>query len=88
MSPDGLIVALTREVILRRPEVLLFLIPKIQAHPLLRAWQEFKIAALRNIASLFPAHLATSPFYAGFGNRITDVISYRAGEFSNLMARL
>jgi len=35
---------------------------------------EFKIECLRNIKSLFP----NSPFYAGFGNRITDVIAYRA----------
>lgn len=36
----------------------------------------FKIAALRNIRNLFPAD--EYPFYAGFGNRDTDAISYRA----------
>mmetsp|Transcript_3228 Transcript_3228/g.4923 ORF Transcript_3228/g.4923 Transcript_3228/m.4923 type:complete len:551 (+) Transcript_3228:939-2591(+) len=38
--------------------------------------EEFKIAALRDIRSLFPE--SHDPFYAGFGNRSTDVISYRA----------
>ncbi len=37
---------------------------------------EFKIACLRDVRSLFP--LAYNPFHAGFGNRDTDVISYRA----------
>ncbi|KAJ3193674.1 hypothetical protein HK101_004378 [Irineochytrium annulatum] len=36
----------------------------------------FKIAALRDIKSLFGP--SVSPFYAGFGNRITDALSYRA----------
>ncbi|XP_025089282.1 LOW QUALITY PROTEIN: phosphatidate phosphatase LPIN1-like [Pomacea canaliculata] len=36
--------------------------------------EEFKISCLRDIAGLFPA----SPFYAGFGNKINDVIAYRA----------
>jgi LNS2 (Lipin/Ned1/Smp2)/lipin, N-terminal conserved region/Lipin/Ned1/Smp2 multi-domain protein middle domain len=38
--------------------------------------QEFKIAALREVRSLFPPDY--NPFHAGFGNRETDVISYRA----------
>jgi hypothetical protein len=38
--------------------------------------EEFKIAALRDVRSLFPDK--AKPFYAGFGNRQTDVISYRA----------
>lgn len=37
---------------------------------------EFKIAALREVRSLFPPEF--NPFHAGFGNRDTDVISYRA----------
>lgn len=36
--------------------------------------QEFKIAALRDIAQLWPS--GTLPFYAGFGNRETDTLSY------------
>lgn len=65
MSPDRLMASLHREVILRKPEV-------------------FKMACLRDIARLFgfdaahPAPDATSPFYAGFGNRITDALSYRS----------
>lgn len=38
--------------------------------------QLFKIAALLNIKNLFKDN--QSPFYAGFGNRDTDAISYRA----------
>lgn len=38
--------------------------------------QLFKIAALLNIKNLFKEN--HSPFYAGFGNRETDAISYRA----------
>lgn len=37
--------------------------------------QEFKIAVLKDIKSLFQVR---NPFYAGFGNRITDALSYRA----------
>ncbi|TPX73875.1 phosphatidate phosphatase [Chytriomyces confervae] len=37
---------------------------------------EFKIACLRDIQRLFGPN--ARPFYAGFGNRITDVQSYRA----------
>jgi phosphatidate phosphatase PAH1 len=38
--------------------------------------QEFKIDALRKVRNLFPPDY--NPFHAGFGNRETDVISYRA----------
>jgi len=37
--------------------------------------EEFKIAALTDLKALFPVK---KPFYAGIGNRETDVISYRA----------
>jgi phosphatidate phosphatase LPIN len=37
--------------------------------------EEFKIACLRDIKRLFGDR---NPFYAGFGNRITDAMSYRA----------
>ncbi|EFO87866.1 hypothetical protein CRE_05620 [Caenorhabditis remanei] len=37
--------------------------------------EEFKIAALTDLKQLFPSG---NPFYAGFGNRITDVVSYDA----------
>ncbi|OBA20391.1 LNS2-domain-containing protein [Metschnikowia bicuspidata var. bicuspidata NRRL YB-4993] len=70
LSPDRTMAALHREIILKKPEV-------------------FKMACLRDINSLFfaapPAgrepDLAANdrtPFYAGFGNRITDAISYRS----------
>ena len=41
----------------------------------LRKPEVFKMACLRDILSLFPGR--TSPFYAGFGNRLTDALSYR-----------
>jgi phosphatidate phosphatase LPIN len=65
MSPDRTYAALRREVYLRKPEV-------------------FKMACLRDIMSLFQPpnqDMAThprTPFYAGFGNRITDAMSYRS----------
>ncbi|VDM97822.1 unnamed protein product [Thelazia callipaeda] len=37
--------------------------------------EEFKIAALTDLKECFPVK---RPFYAGFGNRETDVVSYRA----------
>ncbi|KAH6554689.1 hypothetical protein KP509_1Z314800 [Ceratopteris richardii] len=39
-----------------------------------RAPHEFKISCLEGIRDLFPTDV--NPFYAGFGNRITDEISY------------
>lgn len=42
---------------------------------ILKKPQVFKIACLSNIRNLFPA--GSDPFYAGFGNRDTDAISYR-----------
>jgi hypothetical protein len=41
-----------------------------------RAPAEFKIACLTDIRALFPAEW--NPFYAGFGNRGSDVVSYAA----------
>ena len=43
----------------------------------MRKPEEFKIACLRDIKRLFGNDTA-SPFYAGFGNRITDALSYRS----------
>ncbi|ORY77053.1 Lipin/Ned1/Smp2-domain-containing protein [Protomyces lactucae-debilis] len=56
LSPDRLMAALRREVILRKPEV-------------------FKMQCLRDLQNLFGKE--NKPFHAGFGNRITDAISYR-----------
>lgn len=69
LSPDRTMAALRREVILKKPEV-------------------FKIACLNDIRSLyFHRDINTdnnddneekpTPFFAGFGNRITDALSYR-----------
>ncbi|KAL4339172.1 hypothetical protein GQ457_08G012390 [Hibiscus cannabinus] len=51
-----------------------------------RAPHEFKIACLEDIKKLFPSDY--NPFYAGFGNRDTDELSYRKigipkGKISN-----
>ncbi|EME82613.1 uncharacterized protein MYCFIDRAFT_107294, partial [Pseudocercospora fijiensis CIRAD86] len=43
----------------------------------LRKPEIFKMACLRDIMSLF-AGKSGSPFYAGFGNRLTDALSYRS----------
>ncbi|OAP65056.1 hypothetical protein AYL99_01028 [Fonsecaea erecta] len=42
----------------------------------LRKPEVFKMACLRDILNLFPGK--TNPFYAGFGNRFTDALSYRS----------
>ena len=42
----------------------------------LRKPEVFKMACLRDIMSLFPRR--QTPFYAGFGNRLTDALSYRS----------
>lgn len=69
LSPDRTFAALKREVILKQPEV-------------------FKMACLQDIKRLYysPEEVVPTndlddrrtPFYAGFGNRITDAISYRS----------
>lgn len=41
--------------------------------------EEFKIACLTDLMSLFPVK---KPFYAGFGNRQTDIKSYVAANIS------
>lgn len=42
----------------------------------MRKPEVFKMACLRDIQRLFGE--GKSPFYAGFGNRITDALSYRS----------
>jgi phosphatidate phosphatase LPIN len=42
----------------------------------MRKPEVFKMACLRDIGRLFGE--AGNPFYAGFGNRITDALSYRS----------
>ncbi|XP_042390333.1 phosphatidate phosphatase PAH2-like isoform X1 [Zingiber officinale] len=50
------------------------LFPSLYREVIRRAPHEFKISCLEVIKSLFPPRC--SPFYAGFGNRDTDEISY------------
>ncbi|CAK8569523.1 unnamed protein product [Lathyrus sativus] len=50
------------------------LFPSLYREVILRAPHEFKISCLEDIRALFPPDC--NPFYAGFGNRDTDEISY------------
>ncbi|CAF1896893.1 unnamed protein product [Brassica napus] len=50
------------------------LFPALYREVIRRAPHEFKIACLEDIKKLFPEHY--NPFYAGFGNRDTDDLSY------------
>ncbi|RPD66923.1 LNS2-domain-containing protein [Lentinus tigrinus ALCF2SS1-7] len=53
------------------------LMASLHREVIMRKPEVFKMACLRDIQKLFggPAH---NPFYAGFGNRITDALSYRS----------
>ncbi|XP_019159281.1 PREDICTED: phosphatidate phosphatase PAH1-like isoform X3 [Ipomoea nil] len=51
------------------------LFPSLYREVIKRAPHEFKIACLQDIKALFPPDY--NPFYAGFGNRDTDELSYR-----------
>ncbi|KAL9265025.1 Phosphatidate phosphatase PAH1-like protein [Drosera capensis] len=51
------------------------LLPSLFREVIRRAPHEFKIACLEDIKALFPPDY--NPFYAGFGNRDTDELSYR-----------
>ncbi|KAF1988494.1 LNS2-domain-containing protein [Aulographum hederae CBS 113979] len=44
----------------------------------LRKPEVFKMACLRDIMGLFNKGASETPFYAGFGNRFTDALSYRS----------
>lgn len=44
---------------------------------IMRKPEVFKMACLRDIQRLF-GESSRTPFYAGFGNRITDALSYRS----------
>lgn len=50
------------------------LLPSLYREIVVRRPHEFKIAALLDIRALFPE--GVNPFYAGFGNRETDEVSY------------
>lgn len=45
---------------------------------IMRKPEVFKMACLRDIKGLYGELLDETPFYAGFGNRITDALSYRS----------
>lgn len=51
------------------------LLPSLYREVIRRAPHEFKIACLKDIRSLFPSD--HNPFYAGFGNRDTDELTYK-----------
>ncbi|KAJ3551651.1 hypothetical protein NM688_g4579 [Phlebia brevispora] len=53
------------------------LMASLHREVIMRKPEVFKMACLRDIQRLF-GPLAHEPFYAGFGNRITDALSYRS----------
>ncbi|TFY54890.1 hypothetical protein EVG20_g9528, partial [Dentipellis fragilis] len=53
------------------------LMASLHREVIMRKPEVFKMACLRDIQRLF-GPTAPSPFYAGFGNRITDALSYRS----------
>ncbi|KAJ6968476.1 hypothetical protein NC653_036448 [Populus alba x Populus x berolinensis] len=78
ISPDGLFPSLYREDV----AILYILVKLLREYAsyepcsvIRRAPHEFKIACLEDIKRLFPSDY--NPFYAGFGNRDTDELSYR-----------
>ncbi|KAJ7639201.1 LNS2-domain-containing protein [Roridomyces roridus] len=53
------------------------LMASLHREVIMRKPEVFKMACLRDIQRLF-GEAARNPFYAGFGNRITDALSYRS----------
>ncbi|GJE84370.1 LNS2-domain-containing protein [Phanerochaete sordida] len=53
------------------------LMASLHREVIMRKPEVFKMACLRDIQRLF-GPLSKNPFYAGFGNRITDALSYRS----------
>jgi len=52
------------------------MLPSVKREIIYKRPELFKMAALKDIRSLFPAD--HNPFHAGFGNRETDAISYKS----------
>lgn len=86
MSPDRLLTSLHRYVrIIIIVSIKSFLNSMVStifcsflfSEVVLRKPEVFKMACLRDIKNLF---LDRNPFYAGFGNRLTDGLSYRSVE--------
>ena len=53
------------------------LLASLHREVIMRKPEVFKMACLRDIQRLF-GEASRNPFYAGFGNRITDALSYRS----------
>lgn len=53
------------------------LMASLHREVIMRKPEVFKMACLRDIQRLF-GEASRNPFYAGFGNRITDALSYRS----------
>ncbi|KAF8639669.1 hypothetical protein AX17_000933 [Amanita inopinata Kibby_2008] len=53
------------------------LMASLHREVIMRKPEVFKMACLRDIRNLF-GDMVRNPFYAGFGNRITDALSYRS----------
>ena len=77
MSPDRLLTSLHRYVPFDFSDPRPRSINKINREVVLRKPEVFKMACLREIQRLF-GESARNPFYSGFGNRITDALSYRS----------
>lgn len=75
MSPDRLMASLHRSVALSSFDVSGKLINHREV--IMRQPEVFKMACLRDIQRLFGESIR-NPFHAGFGNRITDALSYRS----------
>ena len=78
MSPDRLIAALHRLV--HKQDIPLNSLANCahcRREVIMRKPEVFKMACLRDIQRLF-GEASRIPFYAGFGNRITDALSYRS----------
>ena len=71
LSQDG--VGMPSGPVIMSPDGML---PSLYREVVLRRPQEFKISCLSTIRALFPEE--RNPFYAGFGNRPTDEVSYEA----------
>lgn len=75
MSPDRLMASLHRCVL--SSVLTLQQLMDVCSEVIMRKPEVFKMACLRDIQRLFGPY-TKHPFYAGFGNRITDALSYRS----------
>jgi len=75
MSPDRLLTSLHRFVL---PTLFRHILIQARSEVIMRKPEMFKMACLRDIQRLFGTWSHANPFYAGFGNKITDALSYRS----------